>query len=362
MKKKLSPYVRIPGQIADANLSIIKANRNDLCIELLNVAKKQRMVDYQVNKYKNNSRLCNEFSHEEITGLLYETISQCLCKFDEFKKAKRSGKKQELKFETFGILKGYFINAFLNNVSKLYTKHKTEKRAAAKTMVYLESSSTDENSSKNTLESLVSYNPSDEREYKATLDLFIRHLRSYDKKVNESLRNKNAKKSKFSKLAHMFVCLINPRYKGDQDKIKKLLGMSDHVFKENRKNLISKLQSDFPEMGKEALSYVIERDSSQVGEMKEKEKQKQKAIEYRVNTYFSMQTVTPNKNKKQNTYKKYSQKILLEKLQNGKWVVDKEKEKVILDKKNVVSFDEAKEKLKAMSQKEMSLFKKMASN
>jgi len=192
------------------------------------------------------------------------------------------------------MVTGYFVNAYSNNISKRYSKFKTEKRASAKAFVSLDSS--DEEHINNANEGLIASKTSslDKIEYKNAIGYIIKELKQYDKiensrHIKENMSINDVPMKKRSYLAKLFVALMNPRYKGNIDQIRINFNWTDYIFKRNKEVLFKKLGEEYKELGQSMLNYVIEaQHGGAIGQLKEKD-QYQSPIRKVPNRIFSME-------------------------------------------------------------------------
>ena len=178
----------IPESSTPSNLF----NRDTLCLNLMKVARKRKMAETISSRYKTNKLLSQEFSLEETTGELFTTITQVINAWECFW-LKKTGKNADhmninlsdkTDLSSFGMVTGYLVNAYSNNISKRYSKFKTEKRASAKSFVSIDSS--DEEHINNANEGLIASKTSslDKIEYKNAVGFLIKELRKFDKLEN----------------------------------------------------------------------------------------------------------------------------------------------------------------------------------
>lgn len=334
--------------------------RDQLCQCLLMLSTRRKMVESVSNKYKTNHLLSNEFSYEEVHGELVITISQVLNAWEGYwiKNGKPKSKtstigieinsNSETKLKYFGEITGYFVNAFKNNISKKYSKFKTDKRSALKSYVHIDAASQnaqDDDVNKNAIEAYTSYNPEDLRNYKQSVADFVRFLRDVDLKENQKQlaiykQRQLIPMKRKSCLARLFVALMNPRYKGNIDLVKENLGFTDYIFKRNREIMIKKLQQEFKDEGLEMLSFAIEHNKSPLADGSDTIATTAPQKKLEVQSSFVM---TKESSGKKN---KFIYTVSINEYQNGKWVpVKTVKSKQLIVKPNELTFDQAKEKL-----------------
>ena len=361
-KKSELNVIGSANELPDNNVDSSLFTRDTLCLNLLKVANRRKMAATISNRYQTNKKLAAEFSYEEVNGELLTTITQVINAWEAYwkrenKEVDNSGIQlaASTDLSTFGSLVGYLMTAFKNNISKKYSKFKTEKRASAKQFVYLDSSQ--EEHINNAYEGMIADKNStlDKMEYNNAINYLIKELRSFDKKENTKqsalAKGREVPIKRKSFLAKLFVALLNPRYQGNLDQIRINFGWTDYIFKRNKEMLFRKLKSEHADLGLNLLNFIVTSQHEQaIGEMKEKEQEKQLPKQLAAHSVFGMT--------KEGAKTKYTMTVTVDQMVNGKWQtvqLIKKHELVISTKsKEAVSFDEAKAELTAKSSGDLS--------
>ena len=352
----ISSANELPDNQVDSSLF----SRDSLCLNLLKVAKRRKMAETVASRYQTNKLLASEFSYEEVNGELLTTITQVINAWESFWKRENKQKDDSgiqlaaaTDLSTFGSLTGYLVTAYKNNISKKYSKFKTEKRSSAKQFVYLDSSQ--EEHINNAYEGLIAdkNNAVDKMEYNNAVNFLIKELRSFDKKENakqaQIYKAKPIPMKRQSFLAKLFVALLNPRYQGNLDQIRINFAWTDYIFKRNKEMLFRKLKNEHSELGLSLLNFIVTSQHDQsVGELKEKEQKLKIPKKLEAHSVFGMT--------KEGSKTKYYMTICVNQYLEGKWKVFQvvKKHELILSEKNKnLSFDEAKSQLSAKAAGDM---------
>ena len=375
----LSPNVKL----ISPKTKVMNFKREELSDQLLLLAKRRKLMENCVAKYRGNQFFSTIFTPEEVYGELMITLTQVLNAWEAYtvkklvqkKKRTRSQKiKREVnrrlkeftmnediqissktKLDTFGMLTGYMINAFKNNISRIYTKYQTDKRTG--NLIHLDAHQ--EEHEKNALEGLIAVDPLQEKEYQETLGHMIKFLRSFDRQENHKYMEENKSDTvpagKKSQLARLFVGLLNPKYKGSLDELQSSLGWSDYIFKRQKERLIKKLRLEFKEEGPELLSYVIDKYNPIAAANKDVSKQPRKKrgqprmqlkIPYEDTTCEANLVFSLNKKGKKF---KYTAKVTVDRMVKGQRETIKSKSKSITkDGGTMEDFQNAKKELQGM--------------
>ena len=354
------------------NMSIQKCSEADIVNLLLGIAKNRRLAENYVNKFRANSQLSHVFNYEDVSGELKATLVQVLNAWKTYQQAKgvkkikipkhlRVNMSSKLKLDTVSHIEGYFINAFKNNMSKIYTKYKTEKRSACRQTVGLDDQNMEKHE-KNAIESAMAVTPMEDLEFDTTMSQIKTYLQDEDLKRNEQLIAEYGSMDavpdkKKNDLAGLWDALQDPSIKKEMEKVKERFGWTEHVFKKNRETLEHTVRKNFLSEGRELLKHVIDKNSAayfnkDAPDKKQKEMKAEKKPVMELHTVFSMKTDPKNKKKK-----KYSMTISLDEFKEGTWVSLKQKTKE-LDSAKAKDFDDAKSKLKATASKEIEYMQK----
>jgi hypothetical protein len=186
--------------------------------------------------------------------------------------------------------------------------------------------------------------------YRQTLGYVIKSLRDLDKTANQESTLKYAPAPVPSKnvscLARLFVALMNPRYQGNINQIQDNLKITEYIFKRNRDLLIETLRNSYPEACRELLIHLQNTNQSQVGNIKEKDRQSQAPKKLEVHAVFTM--------KQEKNKTKYAYTVSIDEMVNGKWQpykMIKQHELIVpLKGKKTVSYDQAKNTLQSKAQ------------
>lgn len=346
--------------------------RDSLCHNLLKVTKKLHTAEHYAYAFRNNQRLNQDFSKEEIESDLLETIVHVLNAWETYwgrKKKKKVANPINLapttELNTFGKVKGYLLQAFQNNLRKKYTQYKTDKRSLSKVVISLDAPAHQDdgsNATKSLHDELVAGNCEIARhEYQQGIAFLIKHLRNYDKTENERLSklypHGPLAVKRQSRLAWLFVMLLNPRYQGNIEEIRDRLGWTDYIFKRNRELLFSRLRSDYPELGGSLLSHIVQtQHQGVIGEARESKRAETspKKKQFEVHSVFSM--------KQEKSKTKYSLTVSIDELVNGSWKpvkVVKKRVLVMPGTSDLTTYQQAKEKLQTQSRDDIMKAKKL---
>ena len=355
------------------SLSIKNFTEEEIVRLLLTIAKNKRLALNYSNKFRNNPLLAGVFSFEDVNGELTVTLTQVVNAWKTYQKVKYKNKNitidpehriklsKKIKLDTVSNIEGYFVNAFKNNMSKVYTKFKTEKRSALKSVTSLDDSNMEKHE-KNSLEAAMAINPMEDLEYETTMKQIGIYLKEEDDKANQLLAKQMGTefiplKSK-SNLAGLWDALQDPSIKKEMDKVKDRFGWTEHIFKTNRERLEQKVRTRFKVEGPELLKHVIDK-AGQVYLNQDTQDKKQKELKdlyqkipVEVHTVYSMTTDKNNK-------KKYNVVVSLDEYREGKWVSIKSKTKSI-PLNEASNFDDAKAKLFKMTEKDQQAINLMA--
>lgn len=343
------------------NLSIKNYTEDQVVHLLMDIADQKRLALNYSNRFRNNPLLAGVFSYEDVRGELTVTLTQVVNAWKTYQKVKYKNRKikispehrikvsSKLKLDTVSNIEGYFVNAFKNNMSKIYTKFTTEKRSAQKSSISLDNDNMEKHI-KNALEAATAIDPMADLEYETTMKQIGEYLREEDLKANQMTARQMGTefiplKSK-SNLAGLWDALQDPSIKKEMDKVKDRFGWTEHVFKSNRDRLEQKVRTKFKLEGLELLRHVEDK-NSQVYLNQDTQNKKQKELKdlyqktpMEVHTVYSMTTDKNNK-------KKYSVVVSLDEYREGQWVPIKSKSKS-LNLNQAKSFDDAKAKLSKM--------------
>lgn len=344
----------LPDNQTDSSLF----TRDTLCLNLLKVAKRRKMAETVASRYQTNKLLAAEFSYEEVNGELLTTITQVINAWEAFWKREKKQKDDSgiqlalsTDLSTFGSLTGYLVTAYKNNISKKYSKFKTEKRASAKQFIYLDSSQ--EEYINNAYEGLIAQKSSslDKMEYNNAVNFLIKELREFDRKENhkqaEIYKQQPIPMKRKSFLAKLFVALLNPRYQGNLDQIRINFGWTDYIFKRNKEMLFRKLRNEHKDLGLNLLNFIINSQHDQnCGEIKEKEQKINIPKKLEASSVFGMVN--------EGNQTKYYLTVSINQFIEGRWKpiqVIKKHEIIATGKQKNISYDEAKNELskKAMA-------------
>lgn len=207
------------------------------------------------NKALNKKNLENKFKKSDLINLIVQ-----------FKIPNYSPNISEnLDLSTLGNITGYFINAFSNNISKDYKKYTASKREGE-----LVSYDTDSDiSMEDQKESITVFNQLQEdsindlidlSEYQSHFKKIFYSLKSYDKKMNVLNQKKYPSElipiNKKSNLAHLFLLLIDPKYKGKYVHIKEKMDISQYIFNSKKEEIVSFIKKNFKEEALYIYNYI----------------------------------------------------------------------------------------------------------
>jgi hypothetical protein len=132
--------------------------------------------------------------------------------------------------------------------------------------------------------------------FKTYISDMIRYLRNYDKK-------------KGTRLARLFVTLINPRHGGAVIQIQKKLGISNKTFNDDKALISSLLSMEFGDISHEIISFFEQRRhlfsdhaaenkaSRKFDNKKKQEQEDQKSRPYRMNVIYGQKPCAKDKSK-----------------------------------------------------------------
>jgi len=277
--------------------------KDQIAKKLLDIAESKLLVKRVVNKYRKNGFYSMIFNEADVRGELDITIALVinnLEKYNENQKCLRiksllnekeiskiktnsfpksldkklkslevdmvwfkenymkvlESKEVELKLNTESEITGYLINAFSNNIRKIYFRNENTSKRSFNQMYYLDSAKDEgaDKTNKNFLESIGSHSKENELNYKSTVLEMAVFLKKYDKRQN--LMNGNQK----SQLAKLFCSIVNPRKCKENDEIKNEFNWSPYLLSKNKEILIKKLQEEFKGRQEDILSFLDERE------------------------------------------------------------------------------------------------------
>lgn len=243
-------------KLSDKNLLLHNTSRNEIAKMLLDIAEKKRLVPNVVGKFANHHLYSMIFNENDVEGEMLFTVTAVINILERYNFNKTNNiSNGELKLDTISHLTGYFINAFKNNINKIYAKHHANKREFNQ-MVYIDSfmDESNENSNKNKLDSLGSIDPREEDNYKNALFQMAQYLRKQDKKMNKV--NQNEK----SQLAKLFLNIVNPKKVCTNDELQEKFGWSPYLLRKNKQVLIEKLREEFKDSESDVLTFLDKRE------------------------------------------------------------------------------------------------------
>ena len=249
-----------------------KLSREEIALFLIKTAKKANLVNRKVKAFSTHPHFSVIYNKEELQEILNITIAKVVnaheayilkCKGKEIPEDYPSIS-DELDLSTFGNLTGYMRSAYDNNVSKDYKKHIATKRSG-ELISYDSASQEDSDDSKqgnavlNQLQEDSIEDITDEKEYKRLIKEILFFLKKYDKKMNElyAKRNKGEiREEKKSRLAYLFLYLINPKYKAKYVYIKDKLPWTQYLYKKYKEELSSVILNNFSDEAEFLYNYL----------------------------------------------------------------------------------------------------------
>lgn len=252
----------------------VESEFNSTVVNTINVLERYNINQLLINQREDLLTKLTDPEIEKINTMLsfYENdpeMHQSL--FEKFKRTKTFSKVNKMSLEDLNkiwtasngdlildseaYITGYLITAFNNNISKIYGKHQTYKRAF-KEMIYLDSydESEEMGAQKNRLEAHTAVDPLKEREYKEIIVEMARKLKEHDRRQNKI--NNNQK----SQLSKLFCAIVNPRKVEETKELKDRFGWSSYLLRKNQEELMEKIREDFSEYQEEIISYLDERE------------------------------------------------------------------------------------------------------
>jgi hypothetical protein len=163
------------------------------------------------------------FNDDEIWGEVNVVICTMLIRWEKICRAAvaasgtlaHSNGEGELRMHTESDLIGYFRNSLVNAFADLFVKHNAQKRAANE--VSFSSMGSDSDEDERSFEETLASNNSNDVIFNSYKRDMIKFLRAYDKQNS-------------SKLARLFVALINPRNNGAVTLIQRKLKICSRAF------------------------------------------------------------------------------------------------------------------------------------
>lgn len=241
-------------------------NQQEVYSELLNTI---TLVINNLEKYNENKKMIeirSKLTDTQISklksGQLTKAMCNSICKKlkmsnDEFNQKKDAilvAQLSETRLDTESEITGYLINAFTNNIRKMYGKHEHTGKRSFNQMIYLDSIDDVESKKKRFIESIGSTNPIKEKEFSKILVDMAKHLRKYDQRQNEL--NQNQK----SQLTKLFCSIVNPKKCKDNEELKQKFNWSPYLLNKNKEVLIKKLREEFMDCQEEVISYLDDRE------------------------------------------------------------------------------------------------------
>lgn len=234
----------------------IKDSRNKIAEELIEFVKKKVIVQDLLRRCQTQNTLNNViFSSDDVWGEIHLVITAVLdrwesvCRAEMESRASKSKRKLkhasidgDLRMHTYNDIIGYFRCALRNAFADLFTHHSAQKRAANEVTFSNMLSKDADGEDDRLFEDTLANSDHSDLMFRAYRSDMIRYLRHHDLE-------------KGTKLARMFVSLINPKNNGAVIKIQEKLGISNKVFNEQREEICEVLNKEFGELSHEIISY-----------------------------------------------------------------------------------------------------------
>jgi hypothetical protein len=282
----------------------IKDSKNKIALTLIETVKRRGFIQDLLRRCTTQSALNNVIlSDDDVWGEVNLVIAalverwELVCRAEiGKKKIKHSSIDGDLRMHTQNDIVGYFRCSLKNSFADLFTKHTAQKRSANE-VTFSNIMSKDADSDDERLFDETIANTSDkELIYKTYISDMIQYLRSYDRENG-------------TRLARLFVALINPRNCGAVIQIQKKLGISNKNFNDHKDVISRLLRAEFGELSFEIISYFEQRkhvfadhaaENKASRKFKNKKKQEledKKSRPYRMNVIYGQKINNKDKSK-----------------------------------------------------------------
>jgi hypothetical protein len=347
--------------------AFVEDSKNKITVMLIEFTKKRRLIQDLKRKTASQVAFNNViYNEDEIWGEVHLAISALLKQWsanfmnmvDKGRPLAHSSGKGAVRLEKANDLCGYYRNSLSNGFADLFIKYHALKRDAAEvnfSSMYPES---DEENERNFEDTIASSSSNDViiRSYKRDM---INHLRSYDKKSG-------------TRVAHLFVALMNPRYNGAVTVIQSKLGINNKNFNENKAVLERLLKEEFGDISQELMTHFeLKRgafedlEKGNKASRKYKNRKKQKMLEKKANKPCRLNLIYGQR-KDKNGKCVYYVTVMVDRSKTIKeiayspdnWENIFKKEEVLAGKPN--QMDKMKPKLEKMIRKELEEAQKIA--
>lgn len=271
----------------------IKESRDKIAEELISFVKKRGVVQDLLRRCHTQSVLNSViFTDDDVWGEIHLVMTAVLDRWETVcraqlnkKKVKHSTIDGDLRMHTYNDIMGYFRCALKNCFADLFTHHSAQKRSATEVTFSNMASKDSDTEEERLFEDTLANCDHKDVIFKAYRNDMIRFLRAYDRE------NK-------TRLARLFVALINPKNNGAVIHIQQKVGISNKNFNEQKDKIAKILKEEFGDLSQEIMSYFEakrpvfsdleagNKASRKFKNRKEQEIQDQKARPYRMNIIY----------------------------------------------------------------------------
>lgn len=231
----------------------ITASKSDIAKLLMVETKKKKMVQDLTRKCASQSCFNQVIrGQDDVWGELLEVMATTIKRWDRYcreivennNKMKHATKEGSLRLNSADDIVGYYRNSVSNSFADLFIHHKAQKRAAPEVNFSSLLTKNDEENERSYEEGIICIR-TNKISFNQNKAAMIKELRVYDKK--------NGKKTK---LARVFVALMNPRYNGAVTVIQNKLKMNNKNFNEAKEGIVFILRESFGDIRKEIIDFL----------------------------------------------------------------------------------------------------------
>lgn len=228
----------------------IRDSKNDIALLLIETVRKRGFIQDLLRRCTTQTVLNHVIlSDDDVWGEINLVIASLVERWEAVcraeigrKKIKHASIEGDLRMHTQNDIIGYFRCALKNAFADLFTKHSAQKRSANEvafsSILGKDSDSEDER----LFEETIAGTSEKDLVFRSHRADMIRHLRAYDRKNN-------------TKLARVFVAIINPRNNGAVIGIQEKLGISNKNFNDSKDAISRLLRAEFGELSFEIIDY-----------------------------------------------------------------------------------------------------------
>jgi hypothetical protein len=252
----------------------VAASKNQIAKYLMLETRKRGMVQDLVRKCASQSCFNQVIrGKDDIIGELDEVIANTTQRWEKYcreivgnnKKMAHATKEGALRLDNDQDIMGYYRNSAKNAFADLFIHHHAQKRAASEVNFSSLLSNNDEDNERTYEEGIVCTKTS-KISFNQNKLAMINTLRNYDKKSGKK-----------TKLARVFVAMMNPRYNGAVTVIQNRLKLNNKSFNEAKEGIVFLLRENFGDIKKEVIDFL---DNSQ-GAFSDLEQGNRKSRQYK---------------------------------------------------------------------------------